>query len=114
MTRPFILLLLFAVMLTTGCAVTQTQFLDEHQPSALQAALSRARFDMNCPDATGTVISRDVIQPTFLGPYVSGIQRAEYTVGIAGCGQRTTVVALCPETGSSCYATAPGGFHPRW
>jgi hypothetical protein len=38
---------------------------------------------------------------------VSGIERLEYTVGVEGCGQRTTIVAICQEGSSSCYAANP-------
>jgi hypothetical protein len=113
MTKSVVLLSLLAVLVTMGC-VSQSQFLDQYQDAAVQAALGRGRFEMNCPDATGTVISRDVIQPAFQGPWVGGIQRAEYTVGLAGCGKRTTVVVVCPQGGSGCFSTAPGGFHPQW
>ena len=38
-------------------------------------------FEMNCPEAKPTVISREVIQPALQGPFVNGSQRAEYTIG---------------------------------
>jgi hypothetical protein len=98
------------VLLGTACA-TQQQFLDQHQGAAIQAATARARFEMNCSDATGEVISREVVQPALQGPWVDGIQRAEYTIGVAGCGQRKTFVVICPEGGDGCFAAGPGPFH---
>jgi hypothetical protein len=83
--------------------------LDTKQDTALQTALSRARFDMNCPEATGQVLSREMTQPAVQGPYVSGVRRAEYTIGVEGCGKRTTMVVVCPEGGESCFAGEPGG-----
>lgn len=44
------------------------------------------------------------------GPLMNGIQRAEYTVGVAGCGRRTTFVVICPDEGDGCFATGPGRF----
>jgi hypothetical protein len=65
-------------------------------------AVRRAQFEMNCPAATGQVISREIIQP--LSFYV-GVPRAEYTVGVTGCGKRATYIVICPQNGSSsCFA----------
>ncbi len=102
--------MLFVTFLMTGC-VSQTQFLDSKQSMATQTALSRAQFEMNCPEATADIISREVIQPALRGPYVGGIQRAEYTVGVSGCGKRSTFVVICPDGGEGCFATGPGRFH---
>ena len=87
----------------TGC-VSQSQFLDNNQDAALQTAVNRGRFDLNCPAATGLVLSREVTQPVLQGPVVGGIQRAEYTVGVTGCGQKATYVVVCPEGGDGCFA----------
>jgi len=76
----------------------------------MQTAVSRGQFEMNCPVATGTVLSREVVQPVLQGPLLNGIPRAEYTVGVAGCGRRTTFVVICPDEGDGCFATGPGRF----
>ena len=83
---------------------TQAQFLASKQSTAMQTALTRARFEMNCPDANGEVLSSEVVQPALQGPYVAGIQRAEFTIGVAGCGERNTYVVACPEGGEGCFA----------
>jgi len=113
MSRSLTFLVLIAALVGAGCA-TQTDFLNSKQPMAMQTAMTRAQFEMNCPGATGTVLSRDVIQPTYQGPWVSGIERAEYTIGVEGCGKRTTLVVICPQYGEGCYATGTGRFHPNW
>jgi len=77
----------------------------------MQTAVARGQFEMNCPSATGTLISQEVVQPALQGPWVAGIQRAEYTVGVAGCGQRTTFIVVCPKGGEGCFAAGPGPFH---
>jgi hypothetical protein len=110
MKKSFILLSIAGTLFMAGC-VSQTQFLDSKQPIATQTALSRGQFEMNCPEATSTLISREVIQPALQGPYVGGIQRAEYTIGVTGCGKRMTFVVICPEGGEGCYAAGPGRFH---
>jgi hypothetical protein len=102
-----------AASLGAGC-VTQQQFLDQSQGAAIQTAVSRGQFEMNCPGATGQVISREVVQPALQGPWVQGIQRAEYTIGVSGCGARKAYVVVCPEGGGGCFAAGPGPFHGEW
>jgi hypothetical protein len=96
-----------------GCA-TQQQQLASRQPEALQVALKRGQFDLNCPAATGTVLSQDFIQPAIQGPWVSGLQRVEYTVGVEGCNQRTTYIVICQEGTETCFAANPDSrFRPQ-
>ena len=45
-----------------GCESTEQQ-LDAQQQQAVDTALQRLRFDMNCPAATGQVLSREMVQP---------------------------------------------------
>lgn len=96
-------LAIFALLMAGGCA-TQQQQLAQRQPEAMQAALQRGRFYLNCPAATATVLSSDYIQPAINGPWVAGLNRVEYTVGVAGCNQRTTYVVMCQEGTSTCFA----------
>ena len=95
-----------ALALVAGCA-TQNQMLQTRQPGAIQAALERGRFELNCPSATATVLSSDFIQPAVQGPWVQGLERVEYTVGVAGCNQRTTYVVLCQVGTDTCFAANP-------
>ena len=96
-------------LVMTGC-VSQTRFLNNHQESALETALTRAKFEMNCQEATGTVLSREVVQPGVVAPVGAGIWRAEYTIGVSGCNQRHTYVVVCPDGGEGCFAAGPGRF----
>ena len=98
---------LFVAMAATGC-MSQTQMLASKQNLAIQTALPRGRFDLNCPSAEATVLSSDFIQPAIQGPWVAGLNRVEYTVGIAGCNQRTTMVVICQEGTDTCFAAQPG------
>jgi hypothetical protein len=109
MTRALIGTTLIAAIAGAGCA-GQGQFLESKQGMAMQTAVSRGQFEMNCPSATGTVLSKEVVQPAFEGPVVGGLQRAEFTVGVAGCGRRTTFVVICPDEGDGCFAAGPGRF----
>lgn len=113
MSRSWMLVLLIALLAGAGCA-TQAKFLDSKQDDAMQTAVARGRFELNCPAATGTILSRNVIQPRYQGPWVGAIQRAEYTIGVAGCDKRATYVVVCPEGGTGCFAAGPGPFHEGW
>jgi hypothetical protein len=92
-----------------GC-MTQSKFLASSQTTAMQTAVNRGQFEMNCPQASGTIISQEMVQPALQGPWVGGLQRAEYTVGVSGCGDRKTYIVICPEGGDGCYAAGPGRF----
>lgn len=85
-----------------GCQSTDQQ-LDAQQQQAVDTALQRVQFDMNCPSATGQVLSRQMIEPVSIR---FGVQRAEYTVGIEGCGQRRTYIVVCQLGSVSCFAAA--------
>ncbi|HXJ80003.1 MAG TPA: hypothetical protein VMS64_15125 [Candidatus Methylomirabilis sp.] len=100
---------LAAALIIAGCA-SQAQFLDGRQAMAMQTAVSRGQFEMNCPSATGVILSREVIQPAIQAPALGGLQRAEYTIGVSGCGKRTTFVVVCPDEGDGCFAAGPGRF----
>jgi hypothetical protein len=87
----------------TGCA-SDSQIMDSEQEMAIQTALQRAQFEMSCPEATGIVLSRESMEPAMQGAYVVGVARAEYTVGVTGCGKKDTYVVVCPLGGDGCFA----------
>jgi hypothetical protein len=87
----------------SGCQ-SEAQQMDAQQQQAVDTALQRVKFDMNCPSATGQVLSRQMIAPVSIR---FGVERAEYTVGVEGCGQRQTIVVVCPQDGSGCFAGGP-------
>src|SRR5436309_10470512 len=96
---------LVGVLATTACQ-TQQQMVQSQQGMAVQTALNRARFDMNCSSATGQVLSTNVSQPAVQGRFASayGVQRFEYTIGVTGCGKRRTYIVVCPQGGTGCFA----------
>lgn len=91
-----------AVATLAGCQTTQ-QIMDASQGQAMSVATRRAQFEMNCPAATGQVISREEVPPVL---QFRGTPRLEYTIGVSGCGQRQTLLVICPEDGSGCFAGA--------
>jgi hypothetical protein len=86
-----------------GCR-SAAQQMDAQQEQAIETALQRVKLDMNCPSATAKVLSRELVAPISMR---FGVERAEYTVGVEGCGQRQTIVVVCPQDGSGCFAGGP-------
>jgi hypothetical protein len=100
-TRIRFSLLALATLAAAGCQ-TQTQILQDEAPTATQVAVNRGRFEMNCPQAMGSILSSNMLQPVVWG----GMERAEYTVGVEGCGQRRTYIVICQLGSVSCFAAA--------
>lgn len=114
MTKANLFLALIASLTLSGC-VSQTQFLDNKQGLAIMTAATRAQFELNCQNTNDTtVLSREVVQPVLQGPWLNGIQRAEFTIGVRGCGKKAIFVVICPDGGEGCFAAGPGGFHPDY
>ena len=99
--RIQLVLLALAALIASGCQ-TQAQILESEKATAMQVALNRGRFEMGCPQAMGTILSSNFLQPIVWG----GMERAEYTVGVEGCGQRRTYIVVCQLGSVSCFAAA--------
>ena len=96
---------LFLVLSLVGGCASGPPFIDQMQPEAVNMAVRRGQFEMNCPAATGEMLSRETLQPLVQTFRYTGPERAEYTIGVSGCGQRATYVVICPDNGSmSCVA----------
>lgn len=92
------------LLLLAGCQSTG-QMLASDEAVATQTAVQRGRFELGCPEATGTVLSSNMLQPVLWG----GEERAEYTVGVSGCGKRAVYVVICPMGSTGCFAGAARG-----
>ena len=101
MPKINIVTLLAFLLVLAGCASDQ-QILANEQSNALQVALNRGRFELSCPDATGVVLSSNLLQPALW----NGIERAEYTVGVEGCKQKSTYIVVCQLGSVSCLAVS--------
>jgi hypothetical protein len=103
MSRRLTLVYLSALAAMAGCA-SGPPFIDQAQPEAMTMAQRRAAFEFNCPAATAQLLSRETLQPI---SFRFGVERAEYTIGVSGCGKRATYVVICPDqSGSTCFAAA--------
>ena len=98
------ILALSALCTLAGCQ-SQTQILANEQTVAMQAAVRRGEFELACPSATGTVLSNNVLQPVLYG----GFERAEYTIGVAGCGKRAVYISVCQVGSVACFAARSPG-----
>jgi hypothetical protein len=87
----------------SGCQ-SQQQMVNEMQPDALQVAKQRGKFELNCPSATATMISNEMIQSEIVNPRWAPPERAEYTIGVAGCNKRATYLVICAQGGTGCVA----------
>ena len=90
-------------LLSSGCQ-TQQQVVDSMEPDAVHVAQRRGAFEMNCPAATAQMLNKEMIQSPIMNPRFAPPQRAEYTVGVSGCGQRATYLVVCAEGGTGCFA----------
>jgi hypothetical protein len=86
-------------MILNACA-TEAQFLAQNAPSALNTALARGRFELNCPQASGTVLSQKVTYINGMGIGMGGgggYEWTEYTIGVSGCGKRAVYETMCRD-----------------
>jgi hypothetical protein len=93
---------LAAAAVVAGCQ-TEAQMLAADQATASQVAARRGQFELNCPQVTTSILSSNVLQPVLW----NGQERAEYTIGVAGCDRRTTYIVVCALGSPSCFAAAP-------
>ena len=71
---------------------------------ATDFALKRARFEMNCPEATATVLAKQTIVPPMAASRFGAVEHDEFTIGVAGCGKRETLVVLRADASDGCFA----------
>lgn len=90
--------------LLAGCQ-SQGQIMASKEGVAIQTAVRRGQFELGCDQATGTVLSSNMLQPALWG----GEERSEYTVGVSGCGKRSVYIVVCPLGSSGCVAGASRG-----
>jgi hypothetical protein len=88
----------FATLIASGCA-SGPPFIEAAQPQALQTAQRRAQFEFNCPAATAQLLSQEMMTSPLQYTRFAPPDRAEYTIGVAGCGQRHTYLVVCTDSG---------------
>ncbi len=96
-------------LIISACA-TEAEFLAQNAPSALNTALARGRFELNCPQANGTILSQKVtyINGLGIGMGGGGYEWTEYTIGVRGCGKQAVYETMCRDQ-DNCNALANTG-----
>jgi len=95
---------LVAVLTLAGCATPPAQVLAGMEPQAIETALQRGRFDMQCPNAQATVLSQELRPPVVETIRFSGVPHGMFTIGVSGCGKQMTFQIACPEGGYGCFS----------
>jgi hypothetical protein len=101
MTSFLLRIVPLAVLLVAGCQ-TDAQILAGEQALARETAARRGQFELNCPRANATVLSSTMLQPVAW----RGFERAEYTIGVEGCGRRKTYIVVCQLDSTACFAAS--------
>ena len=99
-----------AVISGMVCSVAADLPAEALQPNALRAAQQRGATELGCPAAKANVMSKKTIEETTTGWY-EWPHRAEYTIGVSGCGKRVTYSVSCDNQrgGAECIV---GGAAP--
>ena len=92
---------LVSAFILIGCSVSS--YLDTNQAAALTTAENRGKFELNCQQVNATLISRKIIQP-----WIGGIERCEYTIGVRGCGRQAVYLTICLDQ-ENCNAISDTG-----
>ena len=99
-------LLFFVALMAAGC-MTEGQFLASRQPTAMEVAVSRGQSEMNCPGATGEMLSQEFTQAVQT-PIVQAGYSGLFTIGVTGCGQRRVYQVFCAMKGDGCTPVGGG------
>ena len=93
-----------AALTLAGCATPPAQVLDGMEPQAIETALQRGRFDLQCPSAQPAVLSRQLREPAVETIRFAGVPHGIFTIGVSGCGKQMTFQIACPEGGYGCFS----------
>jgi hypothetical protein len=105
MTRRGLFVSSLATLVAVGCA-SGPPYIQTAEPGAISAAQRRAQFDMDCPKVLAEVLTRETVQSPLEYTRFAPPQRAEYTVGATGCGQRKVYLVVCTDGAGGCVAVS--------
>ena len=68
-----------------------------------------------CPAATATILNKEMLQTGMSAAPMAWQppQRAEYTVGVRGCGKQSTYLVVCAVGGTGCVAAGQRNDAPQ-
>jgi hypothetical protein len=91
-----------ALLLATGCA-TSRNILADNQPTAMQIAADRAKFDLPCATPVVKLLSSEMtVPPLGQGQWSKSGRVAKYVIQADGCGKSKTFDVLCQEGDAGC------------
>ncbi|MGB7934736.1 MAG: hypothetical protein WCH04_21445 [Gammaproteobacteria bacterium] len=93
--------MLGGLILLTGCQ-SRGELLAGEEGIATQMAVHRGQSELGCEQATGTVLSSNILQAVPWGDQA----QAEYTIDVSGCDKRSVYVVICPLGLSGCFVDA--------
>src|SRR5512137_1834101 len=96
-----------ATLAVSGCS-SQSGFISGKQNPAVQSALARGRFDLTCQTATANVISSNYLPAAESGEW-TGLERAEFVIGVVGCDKKAAYTVVCPDKTDTCQPAQPSG-----
>jgi hypothetical protein len=105
MTKGGLFLSTMAGLVLVGCA-SGPPYIQTAEPMATQAAQRRAQFDMDCKDVMVETLTREMVQSPLEYTRFAPPQRAEYTLGATGCGQRKVYLVMCTDGAGGCVAVS--------
>jgi hypothetical protein len=100
-----------------GCAAEPSR-VDEMQPYAVKSAEQRASSELDCPAATGQVVTKKEVEASQTTGWYEYPHRSEFTVSVTGCGRQKTYLVGCDwrqkgcEAGPLSTAAATQSTHP--
>jgi hypothetical protein len=89
----------------TGCTVSllaaagppPQPLADRMQPAAMQTAQRHGAFALSCAAVVAEVLSAQTIEEPQTTGWYEPPHRAEYTIGVSGCGKRATYAVACDD-----------------
>lgn len=98
--------LLAAAGLVSACTPS---LMTATRPRAVETAETRARYDLQCPDAKGQVVASQLLPAKQAPPPLGSpdaLPHTQFDIGISGCGTPRKVTVLCSQE-DGCFAGAP-------
>jgi len=94
-----------------GCS--EVPVVEALQPHAVRVAQERGASQLECPAATTEVLAKQPIEEATTTGWYQPPHRAQYSIGVSGCGKSATYDVTCNSHGESCIASVPqSAAHP--
>jgi hypothetical protein len=78
------------------------------QPNAIKTGEARGQAELSCPAAKGAALSSKEAPPEYRGARFVTPELGVFTVGVEGCGKRTSYLVVCErDLAKDCAITTP-------